>query len=119
MKKGPGGPLPIRIYRPQGAALRASLLYLHGGGWTFGGLDSHDDICAELAEGAEVGVVAVEYRLAPEHRFPAAFEDCRAARDWIAGQIGRNNNVAFDFSQHVEGGDGREGDKRCGTDGRP
>jgi acetyl esterase len=51
-----------------------------------GGLDSHDDICAELAERAGVAVVGVQYRLAPEHRFPAAFEDCRAVRDWIAAE---------------------------------
>lgn len=81
---GPGGRLPIRLYRPDLATPSSPLLYLHGGGWVFGGLDSHDDICAELAAGAGVAVIAVQYRLAPEHRFPAAFEDCRAARDWIA-----------------------------------
>jgi acetyl esterase len=54
------------------------LLYLHGGGFVVGGLDSHDDICAELADRSGLGVVAVDYRLAPEHRFPAAFDDCWA-----------------------------------------
>src|SRR5262245_65219267 len=57
------------------------LLYLHGGGFMLGGLDSHDDICAEICDSAHVGVVAVGYRLAPEHHFPAAFDDCLAAFD--------------------------------------
>ncbi len=56
----------------------AKLLYLHGGGYVLGGLESHDDICAELAEAAQVEVTAVEYRLAPEYSFPAAFNDCWA-----------------------------------------
>lgn len=90
--EGPGGPVPIRIYRPRGAAPLPSLLYLHGGGWVFGDLDSHDDICAELAAGAGVAVIAVHYGLAPEHRFPAAFEDCRAARDWIA-ELGHAHGI--------------------------
>jgi acetyl esterase/lipase len=60
------------------------LLYLHGGGFVFGGLDSHDDICAEICDRARVVVVAVGYRLAPEHRFPAAFEDCLAVFEAIA-----------------------------------
>lgn len=69
--------VPCRRYvsrKPQATAL----LYLHGGGFVVGGLDSHDDICAELAAGANVGVVAVDYRLAPEHPFPAALDDCWA-----------------------------------------
>jgi acetyl esterase len=93
--EGQGGPVPIRIYRPRGAGLLPPLLYLHGGGWVFGGLDSHDDICAELADGAGIAVVAVQYRLAPEHPFPAAFEDCRVARDWIAGH-GREHELRPD-----------------------
>src|SRR5262245_27836931 len=76
---GPLGPVPIRIYRRSREIDRAMLLYLHGGGFMLGGLDSHDDICAEICDRARVGVVAVGYRLAPEHRFPAAFDDCLAA----------------------------------------
>src|SRR5262245_59620695 len=76
---GPLGPVPIRIYRRSREIDRAMLLYLHGGGFVLGGLDSHDDICAEICDRASVGVVAVGYRLAPEHRFPAAFDDCLAA----------------------------------------
>jgi acetyl esterase len=82
--RGPAGPLPIRIYRRSEGSDRALLLYLHGGGFVLGGLESHDDICAELCDRAHVTVVAVEYRLAPEHCFPAAFEDCLAVFNAIA-----------------------------------
>ncbi len=68
------GETPCRRYTPKSPT--AKLLYLHGGGFVVGGLESHDDICSELAEGAQVDVTAVEYRLAPEHPFPAAFDDC-------------------------------------------
>ncbi|MGE0009136.1 MAG: alpha/beta hydrolase [Parvibaculaceae bacterium] len=88
---GPGGPVPVRIYRPAGGAGRPTMLYLHGGGYVVGGLDSHDDICAEIAKGAGIDVVAVDYRLAPEHRFPAAFEDAWAALEALArGDLGLN-----------------------------
>jgi len=78
---GPGGPLPLRIYRGQGAAAAGApaLLYLHGGGWVIGNLDSHDEICRWFANMAACVVVCPDYRLAPEHKFPAAVEDCRAA----------------------------------------
>lgn len=70
--------IPCRLYRSNGTAKPPVLLYLHGGGFMLGGLESHDDICAEIADGADVAVVAVAYRLAPEHPFPAAFDDCWA-----------------------------------------
>jgi acetyl esterase len=74
--------IPCRRYTPKSPT--AKMLYLHGGGYVLGGLNSHDDICAELAEGAQVEVTAVEYRLAPEQPFPAAFDDC-----WqVLNQIG-------------------------------
>jgi acetyl esterase len=78
---GPGGPLPVRIYRGQGApAVRSpALLYLHGGGWVIGNLDSHDEICRWFANIAGCVVVSPDYRLAPEHKFPAAIEDCQAS----------------------------------------
>jgi acetyl esterase len=86
---GPGGPIPIRIYRPSLQPDLPWLLYLHGGGFVVGGLDSHDDICAELACQAGIGVVAVDYRLAPEHRFPAAFDDCWAVLEALGdGSLG-------------------------------
>jgi acetyl esterase len=87
--KGPGGPIAIRIYRPSPEPGLPVLLYLHGGGKVVGGLDSHDDICAELADQAGLIVAAVDYRLAPEHRFPAAFDDCWAVLEALAdGELG-------------------------------
>ncbi len=97
---GPGGPVPIRIYRPGEAQGLPVLLYLHGGGFVLGGLDSHDDICAEIADRAGVGVVAVQYRLAPEHKFPAGFEDCLSVHREIVTQ-----GFGFDPSKLVIGGD--------------
>lgn len=73
--------VPIRIYRPAERGAQACLIYLHGGGWVLGDLDSHDGVTAELADRTGVTVVAVDYRLAPEHPFPAAFEDCAAVLD--------------------------------------
>ncbi|TIV24864.1 MAG: alpha/beta hydrolase, partial [Mesorhizobium sp.] len=82
---GPGGPLNVRIYRGQGAAAAdaPALLYLHGGGWVIGNLDSHDEICRWYANIAACVVVSPDYRLAPEHRFPAAVEDCRAVLSFM------------------------------------
>ena len=78
-----GGKVPVRIYQPAPDHNLPVVLYLHGGGYVLGGLESHDDICAELALKANVAVLAVDYRLAPEHTFPAAVEDCRAVVDWL------------------------------------
>ncbi len=84
---GPGGPLTLRIYR--GAGTRPGerlpcLVYLHGGGWVIGNLESHDRLCRRVANTAGVCVVAVDYRLAPEHPFPAALDDAVAALHWVA-----------------------------------
>ncbi len=78
---GPGGrAVPVRRYRPAGGAgAPAEVLYFHGGGFVVGGLDSHDDICAEIAARTGLPVASVDYRLAPEHVFPADFEDAMAA----------------------------------------
>jgi acetyl esterase len=84
---GPGGLLRLRLYRGMGTELHDTLpclLYLHGGGWVLGDLDSHDGICCALANKARCCVVAVHYRLAPEHPFPAAVEDGAAALRWVA-----------------------------------
>ncbi len=77
------GGVPLRLYRPAGAGVRPVLVYFHGGGWTIGDLDTHDVLCRELCLGAGAAVVAVDYRLGPEHRFPAAVEDCVEATRWV------------------------------------
>jgi acetyl esterase len=82
---GPAGPLRARLYRPAGAGSSpAGLVYFHGGGFIYGDLDTHDVVCRGIAQGTPCAVVSVDYRLAPEHRFPAAVEDAFAATAWIA-----------------------------------
>lgn len=76
---GPGGEVPVRRYRPMGAGRQGGLVFFHGGGWVVGDLESHNGICAEIAARTGVTVVAVDYRLAPEHPYPAAHEDGWAA----------------------------------------
>lgn len=81
--------IPVRIYRRERADTGAVVLYLHGGGFILGGLDSHDDVCAELAARTGFEVISVDYRLSPEHTHPAAFDDAMAAYQWAAGRDGR------------------------------
>tara|TARA_B100001093_G_scaffold116407_2_gene108765 strand:- start:3292 stop:4218 length:927 start_codon:yes stop_codon:yes gene_type:complete len=81
---GPLGNIPIRIYRPASDGLFGTLVYFHGGGWVIGDLDTCDSVCREIATLAGVVVVSVDYRLAPEHVFPAAVNDCYAAVLWAA-----------------------------------
>ena len=85
--KGGSGDIPIRRYRPNAsAAPPVTVVYYHGGGFVVGGLDSHDDICAEIAAETGFCVVAVDYRLCPEHPHPASFEDARAACEALAAE---------------------------------
>lgn len=95
---GPDGDIPVRIYRPAGDGPFGVLVYLHGGGWTLGGLDTHDHPCRVLCAEASVIVVSVDYRLAPEHPFPAALDDCWAALRWVADHAdqlgGRPDRIA-------------------------
>ncbi|PSJ58320.1 alpha/beta hydrolase [Kumtagia ephedrae] len=81
--------IPIRVYRSATPDTAAMVLYLHGGGFMLGGLDSHDDVCAELCGRTGFEVVAVDYRLAPEFRHPAAFDDAVAAFHWAAAAYAR------------------------------
>ncbi|ABF53262.1 alpha/beta hydrolase [Sphingopyxis alaskensis] len=85
---GPAGALPIRIYdnRPDREPGPVMVFY-HGGGWVIGDLDTHDPYCAEAARQLDMPVIAVDYRLAPEHPFPAAPEDCEAATRWVADNV--------------------------------
>jgi acetyl esterase len=82
---GPGGTLDARLYVPEAAGEPSALLvYFHGGGWVIGGLDTHDDPCRFLAAHSGARILSVDYRLAPEHPFPAAAEDALAAYEWAA-----------------------------------
>ncbi len=81
---GPGGDIPVRIYASAGDNLPV-VMYFHGGGWVIGNIGSHDGTCKQLlAEIGEAAVVSVDYRLAPEHKYPAAADDCYAAAAWVA-----------------------------------
>lgn len=81
---GPDHSIPIRRYRVEGGMPQALIVYYHGGGFILGGLDSHDDICAELCAGTGHDVLSADYRLAPEHVHPAAFDDACAVFHWAA-----------------------------------
>lgn len=78
----PGGEIPARLYRPRAAAPLPLLVYFSGGGWVMGLLDGADGVCRKLANATTCAVLAVQYRHAPEHPFPAAVEDCYAATSW-------------------------------------
>jgi acetyl esterase len=80
--EGPAGAIPARLYRPASAEELGLVVYFHGGGWTIGNLDSHDVLCRQLAQSGGFAVLSVDYRLAPEHRFPAAVDDAIAATRW-------------------------------------
>ena len=88
---GQGGELPLRIYRGIGTLpdeVLPCMVFLHGGGWVIGNLDSHDRLCRRLANAARICIVAVDYRLAPEHRFPAALDDSVTALQWVFDNVG-------------------------------
>lgn len=120
---GPRGDIPLRLYRPHGhgavsgagamgaageAAAGGSpvLVYFHGGGWVIGDLDTHDALCRDLADQSGCVVVSVDYRMGPEHRFPAAPEDCLAATRWVRDQA---SALGVDASRLAVGGDSAGG----------
>jgi acetyl esterase len=106
---GPQGDIPLRLYRPLGSAADAKLpvlVYYHGGGWVIGDLDTHDTLCRELANGAGCAVVAVDYRMGPEHRFPAAVDDSLAALRWVHAHAGE---LKLDAARIAVGGDSAGG----------
>jgi acetyl esterase len=81
---GPAGELPVRVYTPEGSPPFPIVVFFHGGGWVVGTLDTYDPLCRALAAATPAVVVSVDYRLAPEHRWPAAVEDAYAATEWAS-----------------------------------
>jgi acetyl esterase len=107
--EGPAGVIPLRVYRPRGIAERTVLpvfVYFHGGGWVIGDLDTHDVLCRQLTAEAEISVISVDYRLAPEHKYPAAVDDAWAATRWVAAHAGQ---LAVDPTRLAVGGDSAGG----------
>lgn len=106
---GSAGEIPVRVYRPAGSrsdTLLAGLIYLHGGGWVFGNLESHDPLCRALCNRSGCALVSVDYRLAPEHKFPAAFDDTLAAIRHVAR---RGAELGIDGERLAAGGDSAGG----------
>jgi acetyl esterase/lipase len=112
---GPAGKIPVRVYTPMQASRsepkaseghRAGLVFFHGGGFVLCNLDTHDGICRSLANAAGCVVVSVDYRLAPEHPYPAAPEDCYAVTEWVAKN---GAELGIDVSRLAIGGDSAGG----------
>ena len=104
---GPGGPLRLRLYDARGErAPGPVMIFCHGGGFTLGDLDTHEPFCAEIARLMDLPVIAVDYRLAPEHPFPAGAEDAIAAARWLAGnpaELGRGVTGLIPFGDSAGG----------------
>lgn len=105
---GPGGAIPARVYTPVGGGGAAApcLIYFHGGGFVIGSLQTHDALCRLLANESGAKVVAVDYRLAPEHKFPAAADDCYAAAVWVEQNAA---SLGVDPNRLAVGGDSAGG----------
>jgi acetyl esterase len=103
---GPLGEIPVRIYTPGEPAPRPALVYFHGGGWVVCGLDTHQVVCSAIARRSGAVVVAVDYRLAPEYKFPAAVLDSYAALEWTAANVAR---LGVDPGRISVGGDSAGG----------
>jgi acetyl esterase len=106
---GPHGAIPLRTYRPMGTAANEVLpvlVYYHGGGWLLGDLDSHDVACRHYANAAKCRVVSVDYRMAPEYKFPAAVDDCASATGWVVAQA---DALGIDRKRVAVGGDSAGG----------
>jgi acetyl esterase len=105
------GAFRIRVYTPEGQGPFPALLYLHGGGWVLGDLESHDDVCRSLARRTPSVVVSVEYRLSPEAKFPAPLDDCEAALRWLSDHAAE---LGADPARIAVGGDSAGGNLAAG-----
>jgi acetyl esterase len=103
---GPAGDIPVRVYRPSAATGLPLLVWFHGGGWVTGNLDTHDQLGRLLCDAVGAVVVSVDYRLAPEAKFPAAADDCLAAYEWA---LGHASEVGADAARVAIGGDSAGG----------
>jgi acetyl esterase len=103
---GPAGDVPVRVYWPEGEPPHPALVYFHGGGWVVGDLQSADPASRRFAQEAGVVVVSVDYRLAPEHPFPAPVDDCYAALEWAAANA---EELGVDPARVAVGGDSAGG----------
>src|SRR5215468_2933063 len=103
---GPAGQIPVRVYTPKGSGPFPGLVFFHGGGFVLGNLDTHDGLCRGLANAGGCTVISVDYRLAPEHPYPAAPEDCYAAAQWVAKN---GAELGVDVSRLAVGGDSAGG----------
>ncbi len=106
---GPHGPIPLRYYRPQGSRadqILPALVFFHGGGWVIGDLDTHDAACRHIANRSGAAVVAVDYRMGPEHKFPAAVDDAFAAVQFVSAEAAR---LKLDPDRLALGGDSAGG----------
>jgi len=107
--KGPAGSIPLRLYRGKGMDTKSpqpTLIYYHGGGWVLGNLESHDGVCRDIANAAQCTVISVDYRLAPEAKFPAAADDSIAAAQWIHDNAAE---LGVDRTRLAVGGDSAGG----------
>ncbi|NBW91377.1 MAG: alpha/beta hydrolase [Actinobacteria bacterium] len=100
------GLIPCRLYRPSAQINLGLLVFFHGGGWVIGDLNSHDGVCRSLANKSGHAVLAVDYRLAPEHKFPAAYDDCAAALQWAYDNA---TTLGIDNTRMAVGGDSAGG----------
>lgn len=103
---GPAGELPVRLYRPASGDTLPLLMYFHGGGFVIGNIETHDSLCRQLCHASGVAVLSVDYRLAPEHVFPAAADDCVAATRWAHANA---TQLDIDPSRIAVGGDSAGG----------
>ncbi len=109
LAEGRHGAIPLRVYRPAGVAATAplpGLVYFHGGGWVIGDLETHDVLCRQITAEAGISVVSVDYRLAPEHKFPAAVDDAWDATRWVSASA---DSLGIDARRVAVGGDSAGG----------